>query len=369
MHLPVIRHLLLTITFALMQYKTQKQDIRTLTEEQLIGFFETSGSEPFKGKQVWEWLWKKHVLDFDKMTNLSVSERNLLTEKFFINQALINDIKISHDTTIKAIFILHDKLMVESVLIPDNDRVTACISSQVGCTYGCRFCATAKMGFKRNMEYPEIFDQVVLLRDLSYKQYKTGLTNIVFMGMGEPLSNYDNVTRAINMVTHKNALAMSPSRITLSTAGITDGIIKLAKKKVKFNLAVSLHTADNKKRNLLMPVNRKNNLDDLADSLKLFYKATNNRITIEYLLIDNFNDSPADAHALAQYCKNFPVKINIIEYNKVENAPFRKPSKEKTEKFIKTLEKFNLIVNIRKSRGNDVDAACGQLAIKTGSRQ
>ena len=351
-----------------MNSKSEKQDIRKLSREQLSGFFEKSGFKPFKGKQVWEWLWKKHISDFEEMTNLSKDERNLLNDHFFVIPAKINEIKTSTDKTIKVSFLLYDNKIVEGVLIPDRGRVTACISSQVGCAYGCSFCATGQMGFVRNLDYPEIFDQVALLGKLSQEKYNTGLSNIVLMGMGEPLANYDNVIGAIDLITHKNALAMSPSRITLSTAGIVEGINKLAKDKVRFNLAVSLHTADDEKRNRLMPINRKNNLQDLAGSLKTFYQATGNRTTIEYLLIDNFNDSPADALALAKYCKKFPAKVNIIEYNQVEGSPLRKPTPQKTKVFVETLEKLNMIVNIRKSRGSDIDGACGQLVIKTGLR-
>ncbi len=347
-----------------MHNQIKKQDIRKLTREQLAGFFRKSGKSSFKGKQVWEWLWKKHVLDFDDMTNISLNERNLLKENFLVKHTNIKDYLVSKDQTIKAAFLLYDGQSVEGVLIPVGGRITACISSQAGCSYSCVFCATGQMGFIRNLGYAEIYDQVVRLTSLSVEKYNKGLSNIVFMGMGEPLANYSNVISAVNLICHKNALSMSPSRITLSTAGIVKGINKLAQDKVKFNLAVSLHSAENDKRSRLMPLNKKNNLQDLASSLKNFYRATNKRITIEYLLIDNFNDSPDDATALAKYCKQFPAKINIIEYNPVKNKPFNKPSKNKIEMFIKTLEKFNLIINIRKSRGSDVNAACGQLAIQ-----
>ncbi len=347
-----------------MHKETQKQDIRRLTQEQLTGFFRSSGMKPFKGKQVWEWLWKKYVLDFDHMTNISLKERELLRENFLVTPAKINEYNIGKDKTIKVSFYLTDGQLVEGVLIPDKERVTACISSQVGCAYRCSFCATGRMGLKRNMECAEIFDQVLLLSRLSRENYNTGLSNIVLMGMGEPLENYDNVIGAINILCNEKAQAISPSRITLSTVGIIEGVNKLAQDKVKFNLAVSLHTANNEKRNQLMPVNRKNSLPELAEALKNFYQATNNRITIEYLLIEDFNDSPADAIALAKYCKQFPVKINIIEFNPVENTSFKRPSPKKTGEFINTLEKFNLVVNIRRSRGSDVDAACGQLATK-----
>ncbi len=351
-----------------MQNKNEKQNIRNLSQEQLTGFFSKHGSKPFKGKQVWEWLWKKYVLDFDKMTNLSIDERNLLKKNFFIKPAKINSYKIAKDKTIKVAFILQDHQMVEGVLIPAKNRITACISSQVGCAYGCSFCATGQMGFFRNLSYSEIYDQVILLTGLSHEKYNTGLSNIVLMGMGEPLANYDNVLKAINLICNKKALAMSPSRITLSTVGLVRGINKLAQDKVKFNLAVSLHTANDKKRNYLMPVNKNNKLADLAESLKNFYNTTKNPITIEYLLIENFNDSLEDAIELAKFCKKFSAKINIIEYNIVDNVPFKKPSTKKIEKFIESLEKYNLVVNIRKSMGSDVNAACGQLAVKTASK-
>jgi len=350
-----------------MQEKSNMADIRTLNEQDIIDFFKISGLKSFKGKQVWEWLWKKHVLSFDEMTNISVNERNLLKDNFYLNQTKIHNTITSKDGTVKVIFSLYDGNLVEGVLIPERERVTACISSQAGCAYGCKYCATGLMGFKRNLVFFEIYDQVALLGKLSNKFYDKNLTNIVFMGMGEPLANYNNTKQAINLICSKKAMAMSPSRITLSSVGIIEGINELAKDNIKYNLAISLHTANNEKRNKIMPVNKKNNLDNLQSALKNFYKKTNNRITIEYLIIDNFNDSKADAMELAKYCKPFPVKINIIEYNPVKNILFKKSSQEKTKEFANTLENFNLIVNIRKSKGKDIDAACGQLATMSNS--
>ncbi len=347
-----------------MQQETKRVDIRKLSVEQLSVFFQNEGFKPFKGKQVWEWLWKKHILDFENMTNISLSERSILKKNFFTSPVKVYDYRVAKDETIKATFVLYDGCYVEGVLIPDNNRVTACISSQVGCGFGCKFCATGKMGYKRNLEYPEIYDQVILLDNLSLEKYSSGLTNIVLMGMGEPLANYDEVINAINLICHKKARGVSPSRITLSTAGIVDGINKLARDRVKFNLAVSLHTVDNKKRDQLMPLNKNNNLQELAAAIKNFHTATNKRITVEYLLIDNFNDSPEDATALVKYCRQFPAKINIIEFNPLEGVPFKRPSEKSIKRFIAILEKYNLVVNIRKSRGGDMDAACGQLAIK-----
>ncbi len=254
--------------------------------------------------------------------------------------------------------------MIEGVLIPSENRSTACISSQVGCNLGCEFCATGKLGLKRNLSVGEIYHQIVTLMNLADEKYKLSLTNIVLMGMGEPLLNYDNVLKAMEMVSSDKGLGMSPQRITLSTVGLPRMIKKLADDKVKFNLAVSLHSANDKKRSEFMPVNKRNSLAELSEALVYFNEKTGQRITFEYLLMEGLNDSLKDAKEFAEYCKSFPVKINIIEYNSTNDSRFKRSSNTAFDEFVTFLKGRNLVVNIRRSRGMDIDAACGQLAGK-----
>ena len=341
-----------------------KKDIRKYTLDELNDFFISNGEKAFRSKQVYEWLWKKSVTSFDEMTNLSKKTRSLLIDNFIIKSVKIKQQQKSYDGTIKIVFELYDGKTVEGVMIPSEKRATACISSQVGCALGCTFCATGKLGFIRNLEFDEIYDQVALISKLATEELDLKLSNIVYMGMGEPLLNYDNVMKSIDIITSENGLAMSPQRITVSTAGISKMIKQLGDNNIRFNLAISLHTANNNKRNEIMPINKQNSITDLIEAIKYFHEKTNNRITFEYILFKNYNDSIDDANELAAFCKNFPVKINVIEYNKVVDTPFRRADKLHTEEFVKLLESKNLIVNVRKSRGKDIDAACGQLANK-----
>lgn len=342
-----------------------KKNIRELSENELISFFLEKGEKKFRGKQVYEWLWKKNCSSFDEMTNLSKETRNLLETNFVLPKVKVNTLQKSKDKTLKIAFELHDKHFVEGVLIPAKNRATACISSQIGCKLGCTFCATAKIPFKRNLTAGEIYDQITCLQEKAQSAYNLSLSNIVFMGMGEPLMNYENVLRAIDIATSEKGLGISNRRITLSTVGIPEKIKKLADDGVRFNLAVSLHSAKEETRNKIAPINKKYNLRELTNALKYFYTKTENRITIEYLLLDKINDSLEEAKALAAFCKNFPVKINLIEYNDTGDSKFKKSTQEQTDHFKKFLEEKNMIVNIRRSRGEDIDAACGQLANKT----
>ena len=339
-----------------------KTNIRLLSISDLEAFFIKNNDKSFRGKQVYDWLWKKHTLSFEDMNNLTKPFRQLLTEHFYINQTKINTIQKSTDKTIKVSFLLCDKSFVEGVLIPDKERVTACISSQVGCALNCQFCATGKFGFKRDLGFDEIFDEFALLNELSVKEYKQNITHIVYMGMGEPLMNYDNVMRSIKKLTSDEGLGISPRRITVSTVGIPSMIKKLADDKVKFNLAISLHSADNSRRSSIAPINKKHPLSELSDAIKYFYKKTQSRITYEYLLLKGINDTIADAKLLAEFCKISPCKINLIEYNNNDIPGFTKSDKSYTNSFADYLNSRNLVVNIRRSRGNDIKAACGQLA-------
>jgi len=342
----------------------KKNDILLYSLDDLKNFLIDHNEKPFRAKQIYEWLWQKYVVDFDEMTNLSKDLRELLKKHFYFQAVSIEHLQISKDKTIKVAFKLKDGLLVEGVLIPVDNRVTACISSQVGCNLGCEFCATGKMGLKRNLTVGEIFHQVTEIMKLAHERYNLSLTNIVLMGMGEPLLNYNQVLAAIHHITSENGLGMSPQRITLSTVGLPRMIKKLADDQVKFNLAVSLHSANNKKRSGFMPVNKHNSLDDLREALVYFNQKTGQRITFEYLLMDGVNDSLKDAQEFAEYCKSFPVKINIIEYNSTADKRFKKSSNENFDQFVTFLKSKNLVVNIRRSRGQDIDAACGQLAGK-----
>lgn len=343
---------------------TKKQDIRTLSENQIKSFFIENGEKPFRAKQVNEWLWKKAAHSFDDMTNLSRSTRDLLADNFVINAVSVDEMQKSEDRTIKSSFKTADGKFVEGVLIPTASRMTACISSQIGCSLSCKFCATGRLDRLRNLNADEIFDQVVHIAKQSEEHYGIPLSNIVYMGMGEPLLNYKNMLESIERITSEDGLGMSPKRITVSTAGIAKMIHKLGEDKVKFNLALSLHAANEKKRDYIMPINESNNLEALSKEMRFFYDQTGVRPTLEYIIFRDFNDSLQDARELAAFCKQFPTKINIIEYNPIEGGEFKKADIAKTDKFKLFLEERNLIVNIRRSRGKDIDAACGQLANK-----
>ncbi|MFP4041751.1 MAG: 23S rRNA (adenine(2503)-C(2))-methyltransferase RlmN [Bacteroidales bacterium] len=342
----------------------EKANIRKYSLEELVEYFLRKGRKKFRAKQVYEWLWTKGVTTFDQMTNLSSEDREELANEFFIQTIQIHQQQKSSDGTIKLSFKTYDNYLIEGVLIPAGNRTTACISSQIGCKLNCSFCATGTIKFKRNLTAGEIFDQVQYLNKLSLKTYQSSLSNIVYMGMGEPLLNYREVMQSINYITEKEGMNFSPKRITLSTVGLPDQIKQLADNNIKFNLAVSLHSAIEKTRSKLVPVNKKYNLEDLKEALKYFHNQSGKRITFEYLMLEGINDSLKDAKALAEYCKNFPVKINLIEYNPYSGLNYNKTKPDDLKAFQEFLEKRNMIVKIRKSRGQDIDAACGQLAGK-----
>jgi 23S rRNA (adenine2503-C2)-methyltransferase len=341
-----------------------KKDIRKQSIAQLKEFLTEHKEQAFRAKQVYEWLWKKSVQSFEEMTNLSLKTRELLAEHFEIRTVQVAEKQVSIDRTIKSSFELFDKNLVEGVLIPNDDRMTACVSSQVGCSLTCKFCATGYMDRKRNLDAAEIYDQVVRIRDQAEEHYQTPLTNIVYMGMGEPLLNYANVLESVRYITSPEGLGMSPKRITVSTAGIAKMITKLGDDEVKFNLALSLHAANDLKRNEIMPINESNTLEALKESLLHFYKKTGSRITLEYILFYRFNDSMEDAQELWEFARQFPCKINIIEYNPIAEASYTNTDPKTLEKFAAFLEAKNMIINVRRSRGKDIDAACGQLAGK-----
>lgn len=343
---------------------TEKISIRDLSLEQLTEQIVALGEPSFRAKQICEWLWKKSAVQFSEMLNLSKSLREKLESHYTINAIVIDVQQKSMDGTIKCRFKLVDGHMIEGVLIPSENRMTACVSSQVGCNLGCTFCATGFIKMKRNLEPYEIYDQVVLLNKASLEHHKQPLTNIVFMGMGEPLLNYNNVLAGIAKITGEDGLHISAKRITVSTAGLAKMIRKLADDQVKFNLALSLHAADDIKRSKLMPINEANNLNDLVKALNYFHDKTGNRITFEYILFDGINESMEDAKNLVTLCSKVPARVNIIEYNTIREADFHKSKEDQREKFIAYLETHRVVAKVRRSRGKDIDAACGQLANK-----
>jgi 23S rRNA (adenine2503-C2)-methyltransferase len=343
---------------------TEKRDIRKLSLEELKVFFTERGEKAFRAQQVYEWLWKKSAKDFAQMTNLSVSTRELLNEHFTINHIRVDQMQRSEDGTIKNAVKLFDGLVVESVLIPTKDRITACVSSQVGCSLDCKFCATARLKRMRNLSPDEIYDQVVAIRQQAELFFNRPLTNIVFMGMGEPLLNYTNVIDAIEKITSPDGLNMASRRITVSTVGIAKMIKKMADDDVKFNLAVSLHDAINETRSAIMPINDTNPLEDLAEALTYWYKKTRRQVTYEYVIWKGINDTAEHVRALAKFCKIIPSKVNLIEYNPIDDGEFQQAGEEAVQLYQKILSENDIIARIRKSRGKDIDAACGQLANK-----
>lgn len=340
------------------------KDIRTISLQEIEDFLISIDEKPFRAKQVYEWLWSKNAHSFAEMTNLSKIVREKLSENFVINPANATLIQRSHDGTIKNGVTLFDGNIVESVLIPTEKRTTACISSQVGCSLDCKFCATAQLKRMRNLSVAEIVDQVVLIDKQSQENYQKPLSNIVFMGMGEPLLNYNNVIEAIKKITDAKGLGMSPRRITLSTSGIPKMIEKLADENLKIRLAFSLHSAIESKRNQIMPFSEKFPLEDILQSLQYWYSKTKSRITFEYIVWKGINDNDEDIKALLKFCKKVPSKVNLIQYNSVENSHFFPANIDRIEKYCQLLEAENIVVKIRKSRGADIDAACGQLANK-----
>jgi len=341
-----------------------KTDIRQLNLEELTRVFTGHGEPAFRAKQVYDWLWAKRAVNFSDMSNLSKPLRDWLEENYVINAVEIHELQVSNDNTVKCAMRLHDGYVVESVLIPTSTRTTACISSQVGCSLTCKFCATGKLKRMRNLNADEIFDQVVLVKKQAEERYGLPLSNIVYMGMGEPLLNYAEVLSSIDKITSPKGLGMSPQRITLSTAGVAKMITRLADDGVKFNLALSLHAANDEKRNQIMPINETNTLDNLAEALNYFYEKTGTRVTFEYIVFKDFNDSLKDAEELVAYCRRVKSKVNIIEYNPIDGGEFQQTTNERLQAFTEHLEKNGIIVNVRRSRGKDIDAACGQLANK-----
>ncbi|MEZ4852756.1 23S rRNA (adenine(2503)-C(2))-methyltransferase RlmN [Flavobacterium sp.] len=345
--------------------QTDKKDIRALTKEQIRDFFVANGDKAFRGNQVYEWLWQKNAHTFDDMTNVSKETRAMLEANFVINHIKVDTMQRSSDGTVKNAVRLHDDLVVESVLIPTEKRTTACVSSQVGCSLDCEFCATARLKRMRNLQPDEIYDQVAAIDAESRLYYGHPLSNIVFMGMGEPLMNYPNVMKAIDKITSPEGLGISPKRITVSTSGVSKMIKKMADDEVKFKLAVSLHSAIEEIRNEIMPFTKNFPLTELREALEYWYKKTKSKVTYEYVVWKGINDDKKSIDALVKFCKYVPCKVNLIEYNPIDDGMFQQATEQAINDYISALEKNKIVVKVRRSRGKDIGAACGQLANKS----
>lgn len=344
---------------------SQLKNIRHLSFNELEQWFVETGDKKFRAKQVWEWIWLKQAKSFETMTNLSKDLRAKLTQHFSLPAITEDATQYSNDGTVKSRFKTHDGHLIEGVLIPADERQTACVSSQIGCSLSCKFCATGFMNRKRNLDYDEIYDQVSLVNAQAMKQNGKKLTNIVFMGMGEPLLNYKNVLKAIERITSPDGMGMSPRRITVSTAGVAKMIKQLGDDEVRFKLALSLHAANDTKRDEIMPINDSNDIKSLIEALNYFYQKTGNEITLEYILFKDFNDSIKDADELIKLFRQIPADlVNIIEYNPIDLARFQKPEEAVVDRFMAYLAKNRVNARLRRSRGKDIDAACGQLANK-----
>lgn len=348
------------------------KDIRTLDSKELHDEVVAMGEKPFRAKQLEDWVWSKSAGSFEEMTSLSKDFREELAEKFSLKRIELSEQQIGRDGTVKCAFKVDtvkpgDLNIIEGVLIPTKSRTTACISSQVGCSLACDFCATGRLKLMKNLTAAEMYDQVEMIATIARERERSNLSNIVYMGMGEPLLNYKHVLESVKRICGTPGLGMSPRRITISTAGIAKAIKRLGDDEVKFNLALSLHAANDKKRSEIMAINDSNNLDSLAEALIYFHEKTGSRVTFEYIIFRDFNDCIEDAQELAVFCKNVPCKINIIEYNPIDDGRFQQADSAKVDAFKDFLEERNLIVNVRRSRGKDIDAACGQLANKNAS--
>lgn len=339
-------------------------DIRSLSLDEIKSLVAELGEKPYRAKQLWEWLWKKKARSFDDMSDLPKAFRTALAERTVLRPLTLVEEQRSQDGTVKCAFKTWDGHVVEGVLIPTPTRLTACISSQIGCSLTCSFCATGKLKRIRNLDTGEIVDQVVLIDQLAQKYYKEGLTNIVYMGMGEPLLNYANTLRSAERISAEDGLGMSARRITVSTAGIAKMIRKLADDGARFNLALSLHAANDSKRDRIMPINEQNSLTELKDALRYYTRTLRKDITFEYILLRGFNDSLADAQELVKYASDVHAKVNLIEYNPIDAGGFGRTDAKDAEAFQQYLDRKGIIARIRRSRGRDIDAACGQLANK-----
>ena len=354
--IPLVTHIMATLP-----------DLRTLNFEQLQKTLANAGHPAYRARQVYDWMWKLGATSYNDMSNVPASLRQALSEKYSYHSLAVDIRQHSNDGTVKTRFRLHDGHKIETVLIPvpDEKRFTVCVSSQVGCSLTCSFCATGQMGRIRNLTAAEIYDQVFQTNKLCQEIYGLPLTNVVYMGMGEPLLNYGPVMESIHHLTSADGLGWSPKRITVSTAGIAKMIRRMADEGVKFNLALSLHAADDKKRSRIMPINETNQLESLMEAIEYFYSKTKGRISYEYIALQAYNDSLEDADKLVKLCRRqFPVRVNVIEYNPVPGVAFDKSDDNQIDRFAQKVRAKGVMITVRRSRGKDIDAACGQLANK-----
>ncbi len=339
-------------------------DIRSLDTEKLERILLKQNFEKYRATQIFDWLSKGDIRSFDQMKNLPKDLILFLNSRFIINNVIIKLITKSNDGTVKFLLSLCDDNIIEAVLIPSENRITACVSCQVGCSLDCDFCATAKIKRMRNLDFYEIFDQLMILNLESVKLFGKSISNIVFMGMGEPLLNYKNVLKSIEMICSKKGIGISKKKITVSTSGMSKIIKLLADNNAKFKLAVSLHSAIEKTRNDIMPFSKDFPLSELMDSLNYWYKKTKSKVTIEYLVWESINDNMNHIKSLVEFCKRVPSKVNIIEFNDIGYLKFKRAETSWIQKYIEILKINNIPVSIRRSRGEDINAACGQLANK-----
>jgi 23S rRNA (adenine2503-C2)-methyltransferase len=343
----------------------EKPDLRAMTLADAEAFAVAQGWPRFRGEQVWRWVHEKGARDFDEMSNLSRETRTALAERAQIGTLTIAEVQTSRDGTRKLRLVTRDGQSIESVIIPDldGDKTTQCISSQVGCAVDCQFCATAKLGLKRNLDAGEIVDQVYLARRLLAEQEPgRRLTNLVYMGMGEPLHNYDNMVKSLRILTHDKGAGLSQRRITVSTSGLVPKLEKLGLEDVRPNLAVSLNAPNDDIRDEIMPINRKWNIGKLLDALRAYPLEQRRRITFEYVLLAGVNDSLRDAAQLAKLLRGLKCKVNIIPYNPHPEAPYQRPRPAAVDAFQAECKRLGLLTYLRRPRGDDIDAACGQLA-------
>tara|TARA_B100000242_G_scaffold294394_1_gene277148 strand:+ start:3727 stop:4767 length:1041 start_codon:yes stop_codon:yes gene_type:complete len=342
----------------------KKIDIRSFKKKELIKFLGNFNYEPYRAQQILNRVNDQQIDSFEKINNIPKDLIQLLNENFFLSNTIIHKFQKSSDLTMKFSIKLHDNLIIEAVLIPTEKRITACVSSQVGCSLDCNFCATSRLKRIRNLESYEIYDQIMLLNNESLKSFSKPISNIVFMGMGEPLLNYNNVINSIDLISGNQGLGISKKKITLSTSGIYKMIKKMADDNVKFNLAISLHSAIEQTRNQIMPFSKSFSLKKLIDSLEYWYLKTKIKITFEYLVWKDINDDFEHINALVKICKRIPSKVNLIEYNSIRDKRFISADQIWIDNYVNSLYENNIQVSVRRSRGKDIDAACGQLANK-----
>jgi len=350
-----------------------KKNLKGLDLAELQAFVEELGEKKFRASQLYSWLYAKGAQSFDEMTDISKDFRTVLSQISYITNLQVETQSVSTDSTTKYLFKLNDDLAIESVLIPstkksseEEKRLTLCVSTQVGCPLDCKFCATGRMGFTRNLTAGEIVDQVIQIQRNSQKR----ITNLVYMGMGEPMLNYDNVMKSIDIINDDHGLNIGTRHITISTAGYADKICQLADEKRSVKLALSLHSLDNDKRTKLMPITKKYSVDELIKALEYYYHKTHRRPTFEYILFDNFNDTAADIKLFIKLSRKIPCKVNLIPFHSIAfmqpsgfGASLKPTSVPRIEAFADALRKADIIVMVRGSSGQDINAACGQLAV------